>query len=107
MGDLRDVFSSVPPQFGQIKVKRRNFRPQADGEGPFYSRLVHREASSLNLSGHELDGKVAHRPHPDVVVVPGNHSIRGAELPTVPVGEMLEISTFLCAATSSEGVPLR
>jgi hypothetical protein len=94
VGDLRDVFSSLPPQFGQIKVKRRNFRPRADGEGPFYSRLVHREASSLNLSGHALEIKVAHRPHPDVVVAPGNHSIRGADLPTVPAEEMLEIFHF-------------
>ncbi len=27
VGDLRDVFSSLPPQFGQIEVQRRNFRP--------------------------------------------------------------------------------
>ncbi len=94
VGDLRDVFCSLPPQFGQIEVRRRNFRPRADGEGPFYSRLVHREVSSLNLSGHALELKVAHRPHPDVVVAPGNHSIRGAELPAVPVGEVLEIFHF-------------
>lgn len=94
MGDLRDVFSSVPPQFGQIEVKRRNFRPKADGEGPFYSRLVHREASSLNLSGVELEVKVAHRAVPGVVVAPGNHSISGAQLPTIPAGEVLEIFHF-------------
>jgi hypothetical protein len=94
VGDLRDVFSSVPPQFGQIKVKRRNFRPEADGEEPFYSRLVHREASSLNLTGVELEIKVAHRAHPGVVVAPGNHSIGGAELPTLPAGEVLEIFHF-------------
>jgi Glycosyl transferase family 2 len=94
MGDLREVFSSVPLQFGQIVVQRRNFRPRADDEGPFYSRLVHREASSLNLSGHALELKVAHRPHPDVVVAPGNHSIRGADLPAVPVGDVLEIFHF-------------
>ena len=94
VGDLRDVFSSLPSRFGQIVVQRRNFRPRTDGEGPFYSRLVHRETSSLNLSGHELEVKIAHRAHPDVVVAPGNHSIRGADLSTVPVGEMLEIFHF-------------
>jgi len=94
VGDLRDVFSSLPPQFGQIEARRRNFRPRADGEGPFYSRLVHREASSLNLSGHGLGSKVAHRPHPGVVVAPGNHSIRGADLPAVPAAELLEIFHF-------------
>jgi hypothetical protein len=94
VGDLRDVFSSIPPQFGQIKVKRRNFRPRPDDAGPFYARLVHREASSLNLSGFELELKVAHRPCPGVVVAPGNHSLRGVELPCVPISEVLEIFHF-------------
>lgn len=94
VGNLRDVFSSIPARYGQIVVQRRNFRPPTDGEGPFYARMVHREASSLNLAGHGLEVKVAHRPHPDVVVAPGNHSIRGAELVPVPVGEMLEIFHF-------------
>jgi hypothetical protein len=94
VGDLRDVFSSIPSRFGQIEVKRRNFRPLVDVDGPFYSRLVHREVSSLTPSGYALESKVAHRPHPDVVVAPGNHSIRGVELPAVPGGEVLEIFHF-------------
>jgi hypothetical protein len=94
IGDLRDVFSSIPAQFGQIDVRRSNFRPEADGKGPFYSRLVHREATSLNLSGHALEIKVAHRPHPGVVVAPGNHSIRGGDLAAVPAGDVLEIFHF-------------
>lgn len=94
VGDLRDVFSSVPPQFGQIKVKRRNFRPEPDGEGPFYSRLVHREANSLNLPGAQLEAKVAHRAQSGVLVAPGNHSLRGVDLPTAPFSEVLEIFHF-------------
>jgi hypothetical protein len=94
VGDLRDVFSSFPPQFGQIEVQRRNFRPRVDGEGPFYSRLVYREAKSFNPRGTVLESKVAHRPHPEVVVAPGNHSISGADLSTVPAGEVLEIFHF-------------
>jgi Glycosyl transferase family 2 len=94
VGDLRDVFSSLPSQFGQIEVKRRNFRPRVDGDGPFYSCLVHREVGTLTPSGHALESKVAHRPHPQVVVAPGNHSIRGGELPAVPAVDMLEIFHF-------------
>jgi hypothetical protein len=94
VGDLRDVFSSLPPRFGQIQVQRRNFRPRVDGEGSFYARLVYREASSLNLSGLALESKVAHRSHPEVVVAPGNHSIRGGDLSPVPAGEVLEIFHF-------------
>lgn len=88
VGDLRDVFSALPPRFGQIEVRRRNFRPRMDGEEPFYSRLVHRETSSLK------DSKIAHRPHPEVVVATGNHSIQGGNLSVVPAGEVLEILHF-------------
>jgi hypothetical protein len=96
VGDLRDVFSSVPPAYGQIEVKRRNFRPWRDGEGegPFYSRLVHRDVGSITPSGYALESKVAHRPHPRVVVAPGNHSISDVGLAPVPAGEMLEIFHF-------------
>lgn len=94
VGSLRDVFSSLPPQFGQIEVKRRNFRPGMDGDGPFYSRLVYREANSCNPRGTALESKVAHRPHPGVVVSAGNHSISGVDLLTVPAGEVLEIFHF-------------
>jgi hypothetical protein len=93
-GDLHDVFSSLPSRFGQIEVKRRNFRPWKDGDGPFYSRLVYRDASSLTPSGYALESKVAHRPHPQVRVAPGNHTISGADLPAFPVGEVLEIFHF-------------
>jgi hypothetical protein len=94
VGDLRDVFGSIPAPFGQIEVQRRNFRPRTDDERPFYSRLIYREASSLNLVGHALEVKVAHRAHPEVVVAPGNHSLRGADLESVPAGEVLEIFHF-------------
>ena len=95
VGNLRDVFASIPPCFGQIEVKRRNFRPRAGGsDGPFYSRLIYREASSSNLVGHALEPKVAHRPCPGVVVAPGNHSLQGTELLAVPAGEVLEVLHF-------------
>ena len=96
VGNLRDVFTAIPPCFGQIEVQRRNFRPRAgdDDDSPFYSRLIHREASSSNLVGHALEPKVAHRPCPGVVVAPGNHSVQGAELAAVPAGEVLEVLHF-------------
>lgn len=93
-GTLRDVFAAIPPAYGQIEVQRRNFLPAPDGAGPFSSRLIYREAQSLNPSGGPLEPKVAHRAHPDVVVAPGNHSISGAALRPVPVGELLEIFHF-------------
>jgi hypothetical protein len=94
VGGLRDVFSCLPPAYGQIEVRRRNFRPRADGEGPFHSRLVHRDVGSITPSGYALESKVAHRPHPQVVVAPGNHSINDVGLAAVPAGEVLEIFHF-------------
>jgi Glycosyl transferase family 2 len=93
-GSLQDVFGAIPPEYGQIEVQRRNFLPRPDGPEPFYSRLVYREPRSLNPSGRPLEPKVAHRPHPDVTVAPGNHWISGGDLRPVPVGELLEIFHF-------------
>ncbi len=93
-GSLRDVFASIPAGYGQIEVQRRNFLPRPDCAGPFHSRLLYRDAQSLNAKGDPLEPKVAHRAHPDVVVAPGNHSISGAELSPAPAGELLEIFHF-------------
>lgn len=94
VGNLRDVFASVPARFGQIEVQRHNFRPCAEGEGPFYSQQTVREATSLSLGGGCFGPKVAHRPHPQVVVAPGNHSISGAELAMLSAEGMLQIFHF-------------
>ncbi len=93
-GSLRDVFASIPAEYGQIEVQRRNFLPRPDASGPFYDRLIYRELESLNPSGEPLEPKVAHRAHPDVVVGPGNHLIYGAALRQAPAGELLEILHF-------------
>jgi hypothetical protein len=93
-GSLRDIFESIPEQFGQIAVQRRDFIPRPDGPGPFYERMVYRDAQSLNPRGLPLESKVAHRPREDVVVAPGNHSVCADGLRPVPYGELLEIFHF-------------
>ena len=93
-GTLRDVFAAIPPDYGQIEVRRVNFLPTPVTAEPFYSRMVYREAQSLNLVGQPLEPKRAHRPHSGVVVAPGNHSISGGDLRPSPIGEMLEIFHF-------------
>lgn len=90
-GSLRDVFASIPAEYSQIEVQRHNFVARPDGPGPFYSRLIYRECDSRNLVGGPLEPKVAHRPHPDVVVAPGNHRISGAALRPIPDLGLLEI----------------
>jgi hypothetical protein len=93
-GSLRDVFASIPAEYGQIEVQRRDFLPRPQAPGPFYSRLVYRDTQSLNPSGGPLEPKVAHRADPNVVVDPGNHSISGTELRGAPAAELLEIFHF-------------
>lgn len=93
-GSLHDVFASIPAEFGQIQVQRRNFLPSSETLDPFYSRLIYRDARSLNLVGRPLEPKVAHRGRPDVIVAPGNHWISGAELRPAPATEMLEVFHF-------------
>jgi hypothetical protein len=93
-GSLRDVFASIPADYGQIEVQRRDFLPSPEGAEPFHSRLIYRDAQSITPSGRPLQPKVAHRAHPDVVVAPGNHSISGAELRPAPASELIEIFHF-------------
>jgi hypothetical protein len=93
-GSLRDVFSAIPAEYGQIEVQRRNFLPRPEGPESFHRRLVYRDAESLNPSGRPLEPKVAHRAHADVVVAPGNHRISGADLRPMPAAELLEVFHF-------------
>ncbi len=93
LGSLRDVFSSIPAAYGQLTVRRHNFLP-APGREPFYEAMTIREAESRNGIGQPLEGKVAHRGAPDVLIAPGNHSISGAELEPAPALEVVEILHF-------------
>jgi len=93
-GSLRDVFASVPDEFGQITVQLRHFLPLTDNSGEFYTRLLYRESASLDLYGLPAQPKVAHRPRRDVRVAPGNHSLFVDGLRMVPAGELIEILHF-------------
>lgn len=94
-GSLCDVFAAIPDEYGQVEVSRRvNFVPGDESPAPFHQRLVRREAVSFNGEGNPLESKIAHRPHPGVVVAPGNHWISGTDLRPVPISDMLEIFHF-------------
>jgi hypothetical protein len=99
-GSLRDVFESIPDEFGQIAVRLRHFLPLAadlddeDDSGEFYVRLLYRDSESLDLYGAPTMPKVAHRPRRDVRIAPGNHALLGHGLRTVPAGELIEILHF-------------
>jgi hypothetical protein len=93
-GSLRDVFESIPDEFGQIGVQLRHFLPLADYSGDFYARLLYRERQSLDLSESPTLPKIAHRPRKDVRVAPGNHALFVDGLRMVPADELIEILHF-------------
>ncbi len=74
-GSLRDEFASVDPSVMAVAAPRMNFVARTDDGRPFWRRMDVRHVVSRNAVGRLLPEKVAHRGHPDVTVVQGNHGI--------------------------------
>ena len=54
--------------------------PRPEDGRPFWERMTLRERESLNPLGKPLPPKVAHRAHPEITVVQGNHRVEGADV---------------------------
>jgi hypothetical protein len=76
-GSLKALLSEVPARFGTVRALLRNFVPSSAGDGPFSERMIVRETptDAGRLSPLRVQDKVAHRAHPSVVVVMGNHDV--------------------------------
>jgi hypothetical protein len=59
VGDLRDAFTSIPPDYGLLLAPRAEFPPRP-GDEPWPDRLVIREGRARH------NPKLAHRPHPEL-----------------------------------------
>jgi hypothetical protein len=92
-GTLKEMLSLVPERYGAVSVPRHNFIPQL-AEGPFWERMVVREASSQNLIGRDLEPKTVHRGHPEVSIPHGNHRVSGPALRTAPPVPLFEVFHF-------------
>ena len=79
-GTLRSVFEGLGPEVGAVVGHRTNFVPRPEDGRPYWERMTLRERESLNPVGKPLPPKLAHRAHPDIVVVQGNHRIKGPDL---------------------------
>jgi Glycosyl transferase family 2 len=79
-GTLASTFEGLDDSVGVVVARRTNFVPQPEDDRPFWERMTVRERESLNPVGKPLPPKLAHRAHPDVTVVQGNHRVRGPEL---------------------------
>jgi glycosyltransferase involved in cell wall biosynthesis len=88
-GTLASTFEGLDARMGAVVARRTNFVPQPEDDRPFWERMTVRERESLNPVGKPLPPKLAHRAHPEITVVQGNHRVRGPDL-----GERLEDGTI-------------
>jgi hypothetical protein len=79
-GTLASTFQEVGGEIGIVVAHRTNFVPRPEDGRPFWERMTVRERESLNPLGKPLPPKVAHRSHPEITVVQGNHRVEGVEL---------------------------
>jgi hypothetical protein len=79
-GTLGSTFEALGPEAGIVVAHRTNFVPCAEDGRAFWERMTRRERQSLNPLGKPLPPKVAHRAHPEITVVQGNHRVEGVEL---------------------------
>jgi hypothetical protein len=79
-GTLRSVFEALGADVGAVVGHRTNFVPRPEDGRPYWERMTLRERESLNPVGKPLPPKLAHRAHPEIVVVQGNHRIKGPDL---------------------------
>jgi Glycosyl transferase family 2 len=79
-GNLRTLFDGLGDDVGAVVGHRTNFVPRPEDDRPYWERMTLRERESLNPVGKPLPPKLAHRAHPEIVVVQGNHRIKGPDL---------------------------
>src|SRR3954462_9478184 len=87
-GTLRSVFEGLDEGVGALVGRRTNFVPRPEDDRPSWEPMTLRERESLNPVGKPLPPKLAHRAHPEIEVVQGNHRVRGPQL-----GERLDDGT--------------
>src|SRR3954467_2674215 len=93
-GTLASTFEALEDGVGVVVARRTNFVPQPEDGRPFWERMTVRERESLNPVGKPLPPKLAHRAHPEIEVVQGNHRIKGPDLGSTLDDGSVEILHF-------------
>jgi len=93
-GTLRSIFEGVGESVGAVVGRRTNFVPRPEDGRPYWERMTLRERESLNPVGKPLPPKLAHRAHPEIVVVQGNHRVKGPDLGSTLDDGSIEILHF-------------
>ena len=93
-GTLRTLFEDLGGDVGAVVGHRTNFVPRPEDDRPYWERMTLRERESLNPVGKPLPPKLAHRAHPEIVVVQGNHRIKGPDVGSEVDDGSIEILHF-------------
>jgi len=93
-GTLRTLFEGLGGDVGVVVGHRTNFVPRPEDDRPYWERMTLRERESLNPVGKPLPPKLAHRAHPEIVVVQGNHRIKGPDVGSEVDDGSIEILHF-------------
>ncbi|MCI0637010.1 MAG: glycosyltransferase family 2 protein, partial [Actinobacteria bacterium] len=93
-GDLRQALGKVPRWVGGALVQRKNARPVARDDVPFFERMVVYTRDSVNPLGEPLPPKVCHRGAADVVVVDGNHAAVSRVLGPIVATDSIQVLHF-------------
>jgi glycosyltransferase involved in cell wall biosynthesis len=93
-GTLRTLFEGLGGDVGVVVGRRTNFVPRPEDDRPYWERMTLRERESLNPVGKPLPPKLAHRAHPEIVVVQGNHRIKGPDVGSEVDNGAIEILHF-------------
>jgi glycosyltransferase involved in cell wall biosynthesis len=93
-GTLRTLFEGLGGDVGAVVGHRTNFVPRPEDDRPYWERMTLRERESLNPVGKPLPPKLAHRAHPEIVVVQGNHRIKGPDVGSEVDNGAIEILHF-------------
>jgi hypothetical protein len=98
---FRDLFASVPSRFGVVQGLWRHFVLRPDDDGPFFERMLWRRRPSPDpLDPYHLAVKVAHRAHPDAIVLGGNHKAQVPGLATLEDWVPIEVLHFSIRTTT-------
>ncbi len=93
-GTVRTLFEGLGGDVGVVVGHRTNFVPRPEDDRPYWERMTLRERESLNPVGKPLPPKLAHRAHPEIVVVQGNHRIKGPDVGSEVDDGSIEILHF-------------
>ena len=93
-GILKSALEGVDDEVGTVVAHRTNFVPRPEDGRPFWERMTLRERVSLNPLGKRLIPKLAHRAHPEVTVLQGNHKIEDVDLGERLDDDSIEILHF-------------